>query len=299
MLGKTILVKEVKKALDNGIVCFHSFDEKGENNYSFLTSNLNFIYKNSKLLRSDISSSSEFEDEFDEPFTEDDFNEFNSEYEINNYDILANRNIEKIFLPAFFGETSVIASCKEPKYANYLKAFNLDDYTVNYDFPVYKLCDFSLVEEGDFIRYDNKGRLKNEYLSEYDDESEFIVSNLNKNNFLENDGYLYLGERTGSLFISSEKFNQLSDENSSNYGIVKGEKHRVFKAFSIFLLDNLVDIIVLDLDEVKTNLTISLEPFDDIEEPFDEIDSVEDIDIDSVDDFDDEIDLNSNNSGEL
>ena len=285
MLSKITKVKEVENSLLSNIVCCKTIDENGEDIYKYLTKSESFI----QYL--DFKNNDYYDDE-DSVF--------------GTYDLLKKESIEQLFFPGFLGEVFNVVSLQSPQYSKYLKCFNTDNYTVNYDEPVYYLNSFELVDRDSYQYFDEKGRRVKD-VNGFQDET-YSVSNFSASDFKETVGYLYLGEKSGVKFLSERTFSNIYDLDHEKIGLKEkeGDDSFVLKILLISLGDDIVDFIALD--DSENSSSTSLEPtivpnidefegaeitlVDNESEYFDDVDD-SDVDdwseIDEIDNMDDEI----------
>lgn len=272
MLKKLTQVNEANKFILNGIVCCYTIDDNGIPEYSYLTKEESFI---------------EYSEAVNGVF---DADEFMFSY----YDLLNRRAIEKIFFPAFLGEVYSVASLTIPRYHEYLASFDLENYEVNYNDPVYRLSNFDLVPEDHYDRFDAQGRVVNS-----EKNSKLMVSNFTKEHFKESVGYLYLGSKSGPKFLNEEIVENFDIIDKESLGIIEDEKCLMLKTLLINFGGDVVDLIILN--ENKEQMTpayhepvaahapvFEMDQDEYFDDEYDEYDSFEiedeELDVDVIDD---------------
>lgn len=288
MLKKIELVNDVK--LNNGVYCFVAFDENDKNNKHFVTSNKEFVsvdkeqndsffengynesslynilekelYQNEYLENENVNNDFDEFDEFDAPSLA-----FNAAY-------LTNGRFTTAILADFYGEIYKVASFGSPDYASYLQLFDFSNFKLDFNKTLYLFPNLEEVVLKD-VTFDEE---KDEYSVSYflnDEKDKYIVvdvdsqgfslfnenlifTNFSKNDlrniFKEQEGYIYIGEKSGVSFVSNELVDNLNNGNISlddvDFNVVKGEKYRILNVLIIYFKDQLIDLLVLNENEM-------------------------------------------------
>lgn len=159
----------------------------------------------------------------------------------------------------FYGEVFKIASLKKPHYGNYLKELNFDKVLVNFSNSIYSLNDFGLLEVRDVLDNvehcyqvtDQSGEVF--YLNEYgrDEKNNWIASNYKESFFedvfKEQEGYLYLTNEHGPLFVSKTVYNKFENpEDVLEHLNIINKEYDVFPVLNILFEDEIVDTVLLN-----------------------------------------------------
>lgn len=291
MFKKILKISDLNKILKSGLVCAYEEEKNKEGNFEisfhYLTSNSQFINKH--------FTNSEKDDSFD----------FNGNCLFN---LLEDKIIKEKAFQAFSGEIVHIGSLRSIQYKKYLNDFNRDNFSLDFSKELYCIDNFEQV----YIESINE-ELDNEFVFEvlfknFDSSpmfinkkgenqfGELVVSNFSKkdfeNLFQEDEGYLFLGNKSGPKYISKKILNKLSDLNDvSSLGIYEDESYSLLPVIKISYDDTVVDMIVLNND-IRNKLDEEISDKESVN--FSSLDNDSNIyfeDIDIIEDIDDELNL--------
>lgn len=233
MLEKITKIKDIQEKLNDSILCL--IQPKNEECYNF-----GYITRNSKFTESFFGCSM-----------------------CRTLDILEKKILEEDSskkFSGFYGEVFKIASLKRPDYGLYLQELNFEKTVINFSHSLYSLVnDFCLVEvkeviESDEYCYqlvDDTGEIF--YVNEFgrDRENNWIVSNYKESFFeevfQEQEGYLYLTNQHGPLFVSKDVYNKFEhSDDILNFLNITDNHYEFFPVLNIIFDDEIVDTILLD-----------------------------------------------------
>ena len=259
-MKKIELTSEIANALDTTITAFIQINDNQEQQYSFITTNKEYIKSINPAILIPDDDDEYNDDEYDEYDEYDESDDPTVTYNLITGERLIQDTDNGCFA-SFYGEIYSIASFSKPNYAKYLDELTICNYKINLENQLFS------IETNESVYIENDNDSIKLYLSsdnsfiDYIDEigrsiatKELIVSNLSltdfKNVFTEKKGFLYLGEQTGLKFISNNIVELIRKDGDylKNLQIQK-ENYCTIPVISIYFKDTLIDNLVLKLND--------------------------------------------------
>lgn len=250
MQKKLTLISEINLFSPKSILCLvhekNSEKEDAHYEFGYLTSSINYIRKESGE------------------------NDFCVESSRSVYDLFENRMLNNPTFQGFNGEVFQVATIGSPEYLEYFQGILGNDYTIDFDKPLFdkddKEYDVKIVDnrdDGFHYRISNKDSYYQPLVNNQgiDVNGKMIITNFLIKDisalFQMQEGYLIMAEQSGPVFVSKNAYTKMIEANQdiTVIGLKSDERYKMHSVLNIMYDNVVIDSIILNVDITDSEIS--------------------------------------------